>query len=350
MNPLLEMLAEDKATIAYRPRLNQLTGSVTATILLQQILYWYKQMDCKPFYKFKESCEHREYKPGDSWCEELGFTRREFDTALSRIAIKRNKNNREDGQKAYAYYWITPQRMTFYTIDEEYLVEKLIPLYSVKAENADTKSTKTPLPKGENGSTKRTKEPVRKDDIAGTKSENQPLYNTEITPEITSKIYLIVIGAEKDKKFTSAFNDFTDRDDNKGRSDTFYWISHNSEKYQATLPEIINALEISTAKDKQGDVGYFTGVLRKKAESRGSGLTGFGKPDYWRVDEYLRDRLKSHIEDGYLVNYDLSLNDGILYYSVASREDREPVADLMEIVTAELEREFKIKLQPKFRI
>jgi len=204
-----------------------------------------------------------------------------------------------------------------------------------------------PPTKNSKGSYQKPGYPLPKYDGDSTKKSDT---NTKITSETKESFYLIVIGAEKDKKFTSAFNDFTARDDNKGRADTFYWISHNAEKYQSSLPDVISALEASTAKGKQGEIDYFTGVLRKKAEARTAGLSGYGKPEYWRVDEYLRDRLRAHIEDGYLVNYDLSIKDGMLYYSVREREDREPVADLLQIVSGEIEREFKVKVQPKVRV
>ena len=45
----------------YRPSLYLATGSVTAAILLQQLIYWNH-----PFYKFMEPCDHPTYKPGDS--------------------------------------------------------------------------------------------------------------------------------------------------------------------------------------------------------------------------------------------------------------------------------------------
>ena len=71
------ILAADKNVILYRKELNELTGSVTATILLQQIIYWGKKTGGE-FYKFIEPCKHEKYKSGDSWTEELGFSKREF--------------------------------------------------------------------------------------------------------------------------------------------------------------------------------------------------------------------------------------------------------------------------------
>jgi len=333
MNPLLEMLAEDKAIIAYRPRLNKITGSVTATILLQQILYWYKKQGAKHFYKFKEACSHKLYVSGDSWCEELGFSRREFDTALSYIAIKRNKSNRDDDRKAYVYYWITPERVTYYTIDEDYLIQAILPLYSVKADSADTKSAEKPLPK---------------DDTANTKSADKGIDNTKITSETTPEIYLILMGSNDDSDFRKAFNEFLIDDSNQYRDDTFFWINHNAQKYGASLKEVTHALKTCADKSKEGEMAYFTGILRKKAEAKSQGVKGFGKNLQFAIYEYLKYKLGRQMQ--YIKNYDLDMENKILYFSVYDKEDKEAVSDLCKIACAEIAAEFDVKLEPKLRL
>lgn len=112
----LGIIAKDRELITYRKELNQITGSVTATILLQQILFWWEKQGRTPFYKFKEPCNHSLYKGGDSWCEELGFTRAEFDTALSKIGCKTSKDKHMQEDK-FIRYWITPNRVTYYDIN-----------------------------------------------------------------------------------------------------------------------------------------------------------------------------------------------------------------------------------------
>ncbi len=54
----IAILSEDKERISYRPRLNEITGSVIATILLQQMLYWWWKSGRQPFYKFATACSH----------------------------------------------------------------------------------------------------------------------------------------------------------------------------------------------------------------------------------------------------------------------------------------------------
>ena len=93
---LLKLLAQDKNTITYRKELNSITGGVTATILLQQLIYWFNKSDNKPFYKFIEPCNNEKYTDGDSWTEELGFTKREFTSAYKKLedleVVSKQKN------------------------------------------------------------------------------------------------------------------------------------------------------------------------------------------------------------------------------------------------------------------
>jgi hypothetical protein len=102
-NPILNLLDEDSYTISYRPAFARLAGSVTAGILLQQVFYRWTRHGREPFYKFKEPCQHKDYQPGDSWCEELAFTRREFDGANSEIGTKVTHGQKKADLMAYAW-------------------------------------------------------------------------------------------------------------------------------------------------------------------------------------------------------------------------------------------------------
>lgn len=106
MNELLNIIAKDNEIIPYRKELNTITGGITASILLQQIIYWYVKNEYKPFYKFIEPCTHEKYNNGDSWCEELGFSRKEFITA-----IKKLEDNGLVSKKT------NMQRLTYYTLN-----------------------------------------------------------------------------------------------------------------------------------------------------------------------------------------------------------------------------------------
>lgn len=68
---------------------------------------------------------------------------------------------------------------------------------------------------------------------------------------------------------------------------------------------------------------------------------------FHQVREYLRERLSVAIAEGYLVNYDLSWQERILTYKVETREDREPVAYVMQEVKKEIEKEYQVNIDVK---
>lgn len=130
----VRIMADEKSVISYRPRFNTHTGSVLATILLQQAAYWWCKMGEKPYYKFKEPCSAKKYKIGESWCEELGFSRREFDTARALL---------ED--RGFLLVKTDMERLTWYSVNSEKINEMMHMVYDqckstnslyVKAENA----------------------------------------------------------------------------------------------------------------------------------------------------------------------------------------------------------------------
>ena len=176
--------------------------------------------------------------------------------------------------------------------------------------------------------------------------------NTEISfkisSEINTKSYLIVRGALDDELFRKAFNDFLIDDSNRYRDDTFFWINHNAEKYGCSLEEVTHALKVCTEKFKEGEMSYFTGILRKKAEAKGEGVKGFGKRTVFAIYEFLKHRLRPHME--YVTNYDLDMEQNILYFSIRSKDDQEPVSDLFNIICENIKSEFDIQLQPKLRL
>lgn len=124
----LEILAYDKDIILYRPELNKLTGSVTATILLQQMIYWWSKNDRKKFYKFKNPPTSEEllqyYHKGDSWCEELGITSKVFDNAIKKIGFKLGKSkNIISKEEAYVIYYTDSSRLTWYELNEDKCIQ-----------------------------------------------------------------------------------------------------------------------------------------------------------------------------------------------------------------------------------
>jgi hypothetical protein len=187
----LELLAEDRELITYRKSLRRLAGSVTATILLQQIMYWSKRTSGQPFYKFKEPCEHELYQDGDSWTEELGFSPGEFDTAIKAIGTKLAGGQKpeeivtdlngplEEQVKHLVIYWIDIQRRTWYMLNRPLADHLIARLYAepdlrvTKTGTVDLRKSGTPVYRNREG--------------RFTSIGNPDVVYTEITTEITTE-------------------------------------------------------------------------------------------------------------------------------------------------------------------
>jgi len=85
MSSILKIIAGDNNLIPYRKELRTLGKTVTGTILLQQFIYWDDKMDGGDFYKYitppSDADTNKFYRAGDSWTEELGFSKKEFSSA-----------------------------------------------------------------------------------------------------------------------------------------------------------------------------------------------------------------------------------------------------------------------------
>ena len=84
--------------IPYHKEYRGIAKSITATILLQQLEYWFRR---KPlgFFKFLAPCEHEDYAPGDSWIEELAFSKDEFRAAFDKIGLRYDSKSEFDKAK-----------------------------------------------------------------------------------------------------------------------------------------------------------------------------------------------------------------------------------------------------------
>jgi len=142
MTDILQVIANDKNVIPYRPELNVLTGgNVVATILLQQIVYWWFKNGRQKFYKFRDKPKspHKLYKDGDSWCEELGVSGKVFDTALKKIGYKIGKaRNVIPKEEAFVWYYTDDKRVTWYILNEELLCNRLKGIYRIIPKKGNT--------------------------------------------------------------------------------------------------------------------------------------------------------------------------------------------------------------------
>jgi len=131
---LLSVLAEDGEVLLYRPRLRQLTGSVTSAIFLGRVVFWRYKMK-RPFYKFREppGKGHPAYKQGDSWAEELGFGPRELRSAIMATSgIVRPGRPRPN---TLLWRWTTRDRLTFWDVNAAVLAKGLEAVYFPNGQN-----------------------------------------------------------------------------------------------------------------------------------------------------------------------------------------------------------------------
>ena len=175
--------------ILYRPQFVKEVGGVTSSILLQQIFYWWHKSDKKPFYKFKQPCGHSLYREGDSWCEELSFSRNEFDTALRNIGIKKmaDMNIEQVMQQALeerkpVVYWTDAGRVTHYDLHPVVMASILEGAY-LKRESSVSKSGKAALGKEE----KQLYEKRESSDTNTDTTTYQPDTSSEIPPNSAEK-------------------------------------------------------------------------------------------------------------------------------------------------------------------
>jgi len=136
-SPVLSILGEDNSLISYRPKLVEVTGSINAAILFQQILFRWGQVGRKPFYKFNQPSTHVDYREGDSFQEELGFSRAEFETARKKIGarIKAGEwKNIGNLDQRLIYYWRDSNNKMWYGLNEAHAEAVLTEYYSKKSE------------------------------------------------------------------------------------------------------------------------------------------------------------------------------------------------------------------------
>jgi hypothetical protein len=150
-NVALNLLAEDNDTIPYRKSLRRIAGSVTATILLQQIVWRAKHHKWEAFYKFKSPCKHELYREGDSWTEELGFSIEEFDAAIKRIGTKITQGTKKtdvlagDTPNSLVLYWTDTNRITWYQLNVDLLGKWLNAIYLEDGKTPFTQKEVKPL-------------------------------------------------------------------------------------------------------------------------------------------------------------------------------------------------------------
>ena len=133
---MVDVMEDQSHAKIYLPAYNLITGGTLSTILLLQAVYWWGKSGKKKFYKFKDECKHPLYVEGDSWCEELGWTKFEFDGAIKEIGFKLGKTqNKIKEEEAFIIYYKDPQGVTWYDIRAEYLDKSVTFIYLLIRKN-----------------------------------------------------------------------------------------------------------------------------------------------------------------------------------------------------------------------
>lgn len=110
-NRTLAILA---SSIPYHKELRPHTGSVTASILMQQLDYWFNKYP-DGFFKFiSPSPDNEYYKEEDSWAEELGFSEKEFRSAFDLIGVRYHSKTSFDGNSEEERFLTSEGKEKFY--------------------------------------------------------------------------------------------------------------------------------------------------------------------------------------------------------------------------------------------
>ncbi len=174
--------SKDGAIIPYRPELGVCLGSMPAAIILVQAMYWYTNNGNKPFYKFRSPCDHKLYKEGDSWTEELGISVKVFDYAWKKLESL--------GLVSKA---VTQDRITYHDIDCDAVNGFFASLYDdpkTGNEGAFSKTTKGHLEKTTKGHLPSSQKGIYLND-------KRAFTYTETTTETTSETLSLSARAEK---------------------------------------------------------------------------------------------------------------------------------------------------------
>lgn len=136
--------------LRYYPELNKISGGITSTLVMLQLEYWFEKIEGNTFFKFLEPCQDNHYKVGDSWCEELGFSKGEFRTAFGKIGkVYKSKKEFNESQdkfdgKLYLSYFDRIKRLTFYMRNEE-LVNEYLDLQEEGKEICRSEEAESPI-------------------------------------------------------------------------------------------------------------------------------------------------------------------------------------------------------------
>lgn len=140
---------ENSFYIKFYPGIKSSLGCGKATLILGRFEYWFTKYQ-QGFYKFIEPCKHPLYRTGDSWAEEIGFSRKVFAKAFDLIGIRyksksafQKASNKFQG-KLYASYHDRKTNQTYFFRNHSFANQFLQNLFKRKtpSETLPPKKTK----------------------------------------------------------------------------------------------------------------------------------------------------------------------------------------------------------------
>lgn len=175
--------------IPYYKEYRKIAGSVTATILWQQLEYWFSLKEGKSFYKSLEE-----------WEGELGFSACEFRLAFSKIGISYGSKKLFDTEKdvfkgkMYASFHNKMEHKVYYVRNQEMIENNLKMLTYPSSVNKETSST---------GDKETLSTEIRKPNVELTESSSETSsessMQTDVCEEFISDEYLNILRNDKRK-------------------------------------------------------------------------------------------------------------------------------------------------------
>lgn len=328
------LLTITRGGIPYIKELRIKTKSVTSSIVMQQLDFWFNTKNGDSFYKFLEPApNHSGYKEGDSWTEELGFSAEEFQTAFKQIGIAykskkefdqadnkfivkvKNKNGElVEEEKFYCSYYDRLSRLTYYfrnhTLVDDFLESVTRAEYSPRHQtgNVGFSETKHPASRNRQSQFLETDNPgLAKPTTPDSFKENK---DSEITTKTTTKN---THTEESESEFVGSDNvSFSQGKGNKKQTE------QEQASLSANVPTFpktnVVGLVAASQQKRESDIKTIFSYWKEKISIPDACLMSKGD-DYWKViearlNEGLRvEQLKTAIDGCSRDPFSMGLND-----------------------------------------
>lgn len=138
---------ENSFYIKFYPGIKTSIGCGKATLILGRFEYWFTKYK-NGFYKFIEPCSHPLYRTGDSWAEEIGFSRKVFTKAFDLIGVRyKSKSAFQKSQdkfrgKLYASYHDRKANQTYFFRNHEFANQVIRNFFMKKEKSAPPRPNK----------------------------------------------------------------------------------------------------------------------------------------------------------------------------------------------------------------